>query len=444
MRARCLLSVFVLFIVFVVFPVNSWAAVDWIKVIGPNASACGRGGTTIAIGDDPGSMEVNPALISEIENNAFEASLMLIFPDFDFKYNGTGGKRYTSSDQDRKLAAPGMSYVRKVKDSPWSWGLSFSAPDAVATDYTIQSKFFGPMNASSEILHMRFGPVVAYQITPELSVGVRLDMDYGSMDLRMPLGMALIDLSECVGFGVSGSVGLYYKPRKNLSFGIYYETPTALQDLESRNADGYLGMVTPGGNMYFSNLDVTVKNVQFPQNCGFGVAYSPIPSLRLSADAKYIDWNSDWDKVTVKYSGSGGTDMQNAGLPTTLTLPLNIDSQLTYSLGAEYFFGEAYKVSLGYHYNDNAMSDNYLLPFSPAEVEHTLTLGFSFKPVKSFKMTLAYMYCFMDDSTTGSHGYDSSLEKQLGMPPGSLQSELNDSGVDYDTQVVQFSASFYW
>lgn len=444
MRRRHLLTVFLFFLVFVFFPVNSWAVIDWIRANGFDASSNGRGGTTIAIGDDPSSMEVNPALISETENYAFETSLILSFPDFDFKYNGTGGERYKSSDKDGMLMGAGMSFASKVKDSPWSWGLSLSAPDAISTDYTIQSKFFGPMNASAEILHMRFGPACAYQITPEFSIGARLGIDYATMDIRMPLGTALIDLGNCNGFGVSGAVGLFYKPRKDLSFGLYYESPTALQDLESRGADGYIGMATPGGNMYFSNLDVTVEDVRFPQNFGVGGAYSPMPSLRFSADLKYINWKSDWEEVTVKYSGAGSAAMENAGLPTTLKIPLNIDNQWTVGVGVEYFFGEIYKVSLGYHYNDNAVSDAYVFPFGPAEVEHTLSFGFSFKPVKFVKIALAYMYCFMDDSTAASHGYDASLEKQLGMPPGSLQSELNGSKTDKNAQAVQISVSFYW
>jgi long-subunit fatty acid transport protein len=340
--------------------------------------------------------------------------------------------------------APAMSFAKKVKDSPWSWGLSIAAPDALATDYTVQSKFFGPVNADSELLHLRFGPAAAYQITPEFSIGARFDIDYGTLDLTMPLGRALIDLGQCDGFGISGAVGLFYKPRKNLSFGLYYETPTAIQDLESKNADGYIGVAMPGGNMYFSNLDVTVTDMQFPQNFGLGGAYSPIPSLRLSADLKYLDWNSVWDELTVKLSGPDAAEMQNAGLPTTLKIPHNIDNQWTVGVGAEYFFAERYKVSLGYHYNDDALGKNYLLPYTPAEVKHTLSAGFSFMPVKTTKISLAYMHAFMDDSVADSHGYDAALENQLGMQPGYLQSELNGAESTYNAQILQISVIFYW
>lgn len=439
------LMVFCCLLMFMFVPVNAWAVVDFIKVIGFDASANGRGGTSIAIGDDPSSQEINPALISETENCALESNLLLIMPDFKYRYTGTGGERYSSKDKDRFLMAPGMSFASKIKDSPWAWGLSISAPDAVATDYTIQSKFFGSTNAYSECTHLRAGPSVAYQITSDLSVGARFGIDYGTLDLRMPLGLAFLDLGQTDGFGVSGALGVFYKAMDNLSFGVYYESPTFMQNLKSRDGDGYIGLVTPGGNMYFSNLDVTVEDFSFPQNFGLGVAYSPIPSLRISSDVKYLGWKKDWEELTIKYSGAGANAMRNAGMSTTLKVPMNIDNQWTFGIGAEYFFGEIYKVSLGYHYNDNAMSDNYLLPYIPAEAENTITCGFSIMPAKSVKIAFAYLYSFMDDSSAGSaHAYDASIEKQLGLPPGSLQSELNGAETEYTAQAVQISLSFYW
>ena len=445
MKRGCMRMMLTVFLVFVFFPVSSWGFVDWVKVIGPNASANGRGGTVIAIGDDPSGVEVNPALISETEGTALETNLLLIFPDMRLKYNGTGGERYKSTDKDRLLLAPGISFAHKVKDSPWSWGLSMAAPDAIATDYTFKSKFYGSVNASSELFHLRFGPAIAYQITPKLSIGARIDVDYGSLDLRMPMGLAFMDIGQCDGFGVSASVGLFYKPRENLSFGLYYESPTAMEDLDSKNKDGFLKVMTPGGVADFSNMDVTVKDLQFSQNFGIGVAYSPLPALRLSADAKYIDWNTDWNEMKLKFSGDGADAMEAAGIPTTLTVPLNIKDQLTFALGAEYFFDEIYKVSLGYHYGDDAMRDNYLFPFIPAEFEHTLTCGFAMRPTKTVKIALAYMYAFVDSASSSSHhAYDDSLEQQLGLPSGALQSEYNNAKTNYHCQNAQISVTVYW
>lgn len=431
----------------VLAPTQSKAFIDFTKVIGFDADAMARGGTSIAIPDEPSNMNFNPALISGINGNSLEANLVLIHPDMYFKYSGTGGQRYTSKDKDRLLLGPGISFAHHGKGSPFSWGLTLAAPDALATDYTVQSKYYGPVNGFSELMHLRFGPAFAYQLTPDISIGVRLGIDYHSLDLRAPLGLAYLDIGQCDGYGFSGAIGIFYKPSDSFSLGLYYETPAFMQDLESQHADGYLKVLNPPpvGQVDFSRIRVKVKDMDFPQNFGLGVAFKPLPSLRLSADVKYINWDKDWDEMELNFKGSGGAAMRAAGVPTTLKVPLHIDDQVTFGIGAEYFCGGIYKLAVGYHYNDDAMSDNYLLPYIPAEVEHTITCGLSVMPTNNIKMGAAYLYCIMDDPSASSHhGYDQVLEEQLGLPPGALSSELNNAKVDYSAHIVQLSISIRW
>lgn len=444
-RAKCLSMVFFGVFVIVFYATTSWAFIDYVRRVGFNASADARGGTSIAIGDDVTNMEINPALISETKSSALQTDLLFIFPRFDFFYDGTDGRRYENTDSERWVMAPTMSFAHKIKDSRWAWGLSFAAPDALVTDYTIQSKFFGPVNAKSKLIHLRFGPALSYQITPKLSIGVRLNIDYGSLDLRTPLGIAFLDTGSADGFGVSGSVGLLYKPMDNLSLGIFYESPTFMQDLETANSDGFLKMMTPGGEVAFSQLDVKVKDYAFPQNFGLGVAYSPIPSVRLSADIKYINWEADWDKLTLEFGGSGAEKMRMAGVPTSLDVPIDIQDQILFGVGAEYFLNENYTVSLGYHYNDDAIPNKSYLPITPPEETHSCTCGFSYKPTNNVKIAFAYMYSFMDNPKVKTHAFDKSLEGQLGLPSGALQSELSNSKVSYhDVHTLQLSVSLYW
>jgi len=426
-------------------PAQAWAAVDFPRVIGYNAGSIGRGGNAIAIGDDPSNMNINPALISETENNALEISLLTVFKELEFTYTGTNNNSYTSHDKDRVLLVPGISYSHRDKNSPWSWGFTFAAPDFVASDYTIQSKNFGPVNGFSEIIHLRFGSAVAYQLTPNLSIGGRLGIDHGWMDLRLPLGLAYLDFGQCDGFGFSAAVGFLYKPTENLSFGLYYESATLMQDMESKNADGFISLMTPWGKVDFPDLDVKINDMQFPQNLGLGVAFKPSPAWRLSGDVKYLNWNRHWDELEVEFSGAGAVAMDAIGIPRTLKIPVHADDQITFGLGTEYFFGEIYTLSAGYHYGNNAMGDNYTVPFIPAEVEHTITCGFSVMPARNIKFGVSFGYAIMDDSTASSpHPYDQSLEMQLGLPTGALNSELSGSKTDYAVQIIQLSFSVYW
>jgi len=129
----------------------------------------------------------------------------------------------------------------------------------------------------------------------------------------------------------------------------------------------------------------------------------------------------------------------------SVEIPLNVDDQVTFGVGLEYLFGGKYKFSVGYHYNDNAMRANYLCPYIPSEAEHTITCGFSMKPTKNLKISAAYMLAIMDDPSASSHhAYDQAVERQLGLPPGALQSELNNSKVNYTAHGIQLSLTYYW
>jgi len=423
---------FYLVIIFVSIPSQVFAFLDFIKFIGHNSGSTGRGGTAIAIGE-PGNMNFNPAVISDIKGHAVEIDFLMATTDFEFKYTGTDNEREASNMKDRIGIVPGMNYVSNNEDSPWSWGFSFTVPDGFFTEYTIQSKNFGSVNAFSEMLHFRLAQTTAYKITPNLTLGLRLGIDYGTLDLRMPLGLAYLDIGTCDSFGGSCALGLFYKPSEKIAFGLYYET-TELGDLKSRDNDGYIKILSDN----YGKLDVEVDEFQFPDHFGFGVAYKPFQSWRFSADIKYICWADDWDELQLNFIG-GQSNISK------LNIPLGVDRQIPVSFGIEYFANEVWTFLIGYHYNDDPMKSNYLNPIIGAEEKHLVTCGFSVQPVKQFKFGISLMYGIMDDPEASDiHNYDLSIEEQLGLPRGSLQSELSGSSANYTCFSVEFSFVVFW
>jgi len=442
-KLLCMLSFLVLFIANL--PTQLWGFGHYTRVIGYNAGAMGRGGTSIAIKDEPSNVNFNPALISEIEGSALDVNLLLIFPNFHFKYDGTGNERYTSTAKDRVGLGPGISYAHNNVNSPWSWGLTFSAPDAIATDHTIQSKNFGPVNAFSEFMHLRFGPIVAYQLTPKLSIGARFHIDYNSLDFRMPMGAVNLNLGQSDGYGFSGGIGLLYKPFETLSVGVYYESQSVIENLKTRNEDASLQIMTPGGLRTYTNMDAYVNDADFPQNFGIGVAYSPSQTWRLSADIRYFNWKKNWEEMEIEFKGSGAVYMIADGVPTKIKIPVNADNQMVISLGLDYYLSEKFSLAMGYCYGDDATDPNYLFPLIPATMEHTITAGISYMPKNNVKLGCSFLYGFFNDpKASGHHGYDQSLEEQLGLPPGALNSELNNSEVSYTVYNVQLSVTVFW
>jgi len=104
--------------------------------------------------DEPSNANFNPAVITETKANALELNFFFTRAVLSDKYTGADGKRYTSTNKDRFGMLPGIAYAHNNKDTPWSFGFLFSAPDGFFTDYTVHSKYFGSVNAFSEILHL--------------------------------------------------------------------------------------------------------------------------------------------------------------------------------------------------------------------------------------------------------------------------------------------------
>ncbi len=437
MKKICLLA----WVVILFFIINDVALgfIDYTRIIGYNAPALGRGGTDVAIATLPSSLNVNPAGLTQLEGFQFESTLGLIHPtEIRFDYNGTGGERYRTKDKDEVLFDPALSLGYHPQNKKWAVGLSIAAPDALATDYTFHSKYFGPVNSYSEYLHLRAGVGVAYQLTPQFSIGARLDLNWQSFDLRLPLGIAYLDLGQCDGFGFSAGLGMLYK-LDNLSFGFSWSSRTIMADLKSDPEAGYINMYDPatGDIASISRLNVKLKDFDSPHVFTWGIAYRPVEALRVSAELKYILWSDTFKTMKVRYSGPGAE-----ALPTTaIDVPMNVKDQTPVGLGIEYFATEHLTLSFGYRYGDNAVPENNLLPQAPSIINHNWTLGIRYQ-LSQLNIALAYIHSEGEDlQATSRHAVDTAVEPQLGLPPRALDSELNGSRLEEGIDVFFITLS---
>lgn len=418
-------------------PMQAWPFAEFIKTVPFNAFSSGRGGTIVAIGDEPSNMNMNPAVISEVESNLFDTSFNIVIPDIDYKYTGTDNKEFKTSDKDRIGLLPHISYAHNFKGSPWVLGLAASVIDGFGCDYTIQSRYYGPINAFGELLHLRFAPNISYQISPNLSLGLRLALDYGSMDIRLPIGRLFIDLGQCDNFGYSGALGLLYKPTDKLNIGLYYESETVLNDLKTKNRDAYFSLKFDTGTLTYAPMDVILKDVKFPQHFGIGIAYRPSPLFRLSADIRYVDWGNTWKIQGITLNGSDGQ--------LNLVAPFGTQTHTPAAFGLEYFLNDMYALSLGYRYSDECMDNVNMNPLIPGEVQHMITCGISVMPAKNVKFGAALIWGIMDHPNAPvAHAYDDYIEEKFGFEPGFIDSELEASRADYATYNLILSAQVSW
>ncbi len=255
---------------------------------------------------------------------------------------------------------------------------------------------------------MKFAPNLAYMITPDLSVGINLQVDYAALDLGS---------GTSSGYNVGAQVGAIYRIGP-VSLGLSYVTPQTIKHERVFDFDQ-------------DNVKDNLK-LQMPQTLGFGVAYSPFKKLLLEGDFKWINWSNakgyedfDWrDQYVFSFGAQyrpipklylrGGVNYARNpvkkhegfnGASTTLIqgepvntfqyeflrvvgFPAIAETHLTAGIGYE--FSEKFAINLGYtHAFEKSMSEtgtNFGGPGGP-----NVTLGSKLKE-DSFEVGLSWRF----------------------------------------------------
>ncbi len=313
-----------------------------------------------------------------------------------------------------------------------------------------------------------------YSLNPSIMKGVAMPgMTFGQMFAAPPsMGgfgytevTASAEMTDLTAIGFNGKIGLAYKVNDALSFGLSYTLPTSLtykngkatmdmtaqlNDAFGKAVAGYLqqnpgktpaeaqaaiaaqfaGMGIDLGKGVKANYDLNV-DLKFPQSIGFGLAFKPAPLLSLSADFEWINWESAFDKMTIKLTNGSNSNINtmlgNSGA-FDLEFPMNWKNSILIKLGGEYSFSESFDGRLGYAYGSNPVPESTVFPVFPAIVEHHVTAGLTFKATKTLSFNAAFEIALNSSLTASS--------------PSVIAAEYSGSTSQLATTLIHFSASY--
>ncbi len=166
-------------------------------------------------------------------------------------------------------------------------------------------------------------------------------------------------------FGFGATIGLTYKPIKDLTVGLAYETKSFFGDFEwdiPRTRTSPALPSSPGGT---DKLDFDQ-----PQVVTLGASYRVIEPLLVAADVEWINW-----------SATNGKDQPEFTTDTNLTgasrWNMNWSDQVVVKVGAEYAATKELKIRAGYNYGKMPLDENRAFEniAFPAVAEHHVTLG---------------------------------------------------------------------
>ncbi len=390
----------------------------------------GMGGASMAFDNGTAGMANNPATLGLMASgtNRLDLSIGGLHPDVVSKMPGMPDAKSDGT----AYYMPAVGWARK--DGALTYGVGVFAEGGMGTEYgsnTWLSMGTG-LDVRSEVSLGNVIVPIAYDVTPDLTIGGAVSFVWGGMDLQMLMtapqmgalaaqgnltasgagamalpsfmqgGMAnagYINFSNSSDFtgeassvGWSGKLGATYKINKELTVGAVYQSKTSLGDMTSSNAQMSLidragTMGGPAGATYTLNGDVTIKDFQFPAVFGIGLAYQATPDLLLVADYKRIGWKDVMENFRLTFSS-----IQMGGLSMDMSMPQNWEDQNVFNLGLAYRVIPALTLRGGANLANNPVPDDTVNPLFPAIIKNHYTVGAGYDIDKANALNFSLVY----------------------------------------------------
>jgi len=321
----------------------------------------------------------------------FDATFFM--PKVDTKV--TYGPAVSKEDSDDKIYAIPAIGISSPINNKLRFGLSAYGVSGLGVDYRDTGLNIGGTLAetSTQLQIMKFSPNIAYLMTDNLSLGLGLQIDYSALDLGV---------GGSFGYGFGAKLGALWKATDMFSFGLTFTTPQGVKHKNVIDSDG-------NG---FGDADL---ELEAPMEVGLGVAITPMQSLLIGIDGKWINW-----------SGATGYD------------DFDWDDQYVVAVGLQFNPNAKLALRLGYNYGNNPVKEhnafnaagftnvqgstfpnaNYeflrIVGF-PAIAEQHITLGIGYEITEKFSMNAGFMYVpeetIKETDSSGGLTYESSLSE---------------------------------
>jgi len=351
--------------------------------VSPASRAMGGIGVGMAVGATDAIFR-NPAWMSAEKGFKVSFGGILFMPDVKIKAQGLfanpkfdfpGFSFDAKSDADM-FTIPEIAIVNKINDQ-LTFGIGAFGVSGMGVDYR---KYRRTANQVIPIDYtnfqfMRIIPAISYEVMPGLSVGVGIDLAWGSLDMGQGASQS---------YGIGAQLGVAYDLGM-IQVGANYQTPVAMT--YKRVFD------SPDSNNNTDGISEDMKLTQ-PQEFAIGAGVKPMPNLKVGVDIRWINW-------------SGAKGYKDFGW----------EDQWVFALGGEYKIDKL-ALRAGYNYGKSPIDDytlgaNAQNPVSipnlanqfneyqvaafnlagfPAIAEHHFTLGIGYEFTEHFTLNVSYVY----------------------------------------------------
>ena len=405
-------------------------ATNGMNMEGYGPISAGMGGASQSFDNGTAAMAQNPATLGLMSDGArLDIAVGVLGPKISASMTGMP----TADSGGTSYVMPALGYARK--SGAITYGVGMFSQGGMGTEYGANSFMAGGSGdpVRSELGVGKIIVPVAYQASPELTLGATFDFMWAGMDLLMAAsgaqlgGMVTASSGNLAGAlpalggaswarinfsdgdkntgaakatGYSAKLGGVYKVGKDISVGGSYQFKSKLDDMKT--AAGSASMTAQGG--FADTGTITVIDFQWPAVLAVGASWQASPALMVAADLKSIGWADAMKSFRMRYDSAG------MGGSVSFALPQNWKDQTVLSLGLAWKASEQLTLRAGVNLADNPIPEDMVNPLFPATIKSHITAGLGYDVSKNNAINVALTMA-PKVSVTNSSGVTTSHEQ---------------------------------
>ncbi len=305
--------------------------------------------------------------------------------------------------KDLEAFPPHAYYVRPINSS-WKFGIGFTSPFGLATEWEDPDTFSGRfLSQRAELRVVDINPTIGYKLTPKLGLGFGLVGRFSDvqLDRHVPavnpftggvVDIASVALESDIDDGFGWNAGILHRVGSAFSWGLSYRSKVKVE----YGGDAVFTQILSGNPVFDAIIatrlpfgaDVPVETeIEFPDMASLGFAFQLTTNLLAEVDFNWTGWSS-FDALPLTF-------------PTAPALSSLIeqdyDDANNYRLGFNYKTGSGAEWRFGLGFDESPQPDESVGPLLPDSDRSVATLGWG---SASGKIDLAFMFLKSDDRTT--------------------------------------------
>jgi long-chain fatty acid transport protein len=347
-----------------------------------------------AAGNDLSSMFWNPAAAAAVNGFNSSSNVTVIAVDTDMHTEGgilANFMDHSSGSISDPGVVPASYYNYQVNDRLFL-GLAINSPFSFATKPDNIDWAGSPFATTSKVFSLNLNPTIAYKLTPTLTVGAGLQVEYFDVTLKSgpnPLAGGLMPGRTVEGddWGIGATAGLIWQPTTGTQIGLGYRSAVDITLDGTCKGYGLSNTLVPGGSC-LNNPNIKA-DLTLPDIVSLGLRQSLTRDLTFMGTVEWTRWSS---------LGTVMINSDASGAPVD-AFPLNYEDGWFFSGGLEYTYDPNNTFRFGIGWEKSPITDQERRVSLPDADRLWLSVGASHKLTERASIDLAYTHIMVDDAS---------------------------------------------